>query len=179
MAGESNEAGHEFSDGVEKCIKRIGEGKLAIDAACMRELVRAYRAQAVRYVQAYCIMADSQPSYLRMATVVAAAIRAEFGDDAPLKQVVQLAEALGVEDSLRSIGVFESLDAAAAEPRQRAAAREWWKQGEKTEATCDECRGSLRRGDGYLVSGRGIMIGDKRIEFGDELLCANCFGKAR
>jgi hypothetical protein len=179
MPKVSNEAIRAFNEGFEKCYQRIGGGKIAMDSTCIRELVRANPEVAYRTVEIYCFLAQSQPGYLQTAVIIATAYQVEFRDESLSKMVEERAHALGAEKHLEGIGFYADMDEARTEPPERAAARAWWQTSGKTDGRCDNCNRPMRRGEGYLIRGRAMMIDGKRIELGEELICQACFHQLR
>ncbi len=175
MSKVSIEAICAFSEGIEKCTKRIGGGKVGIDSACLRDLVRNNRDAAYRYVELQCLMAESQPGYLQPAIIVASGYQIEFGDDSLYQMVMVKAKELEAEGHIQSIGFAKSMEDATAEPPERVAAEAWWQKSGQTEGRCDNCSQPLRRGEGYLIKGRSMMIGTTHVDMGEEIICQNCF----
>jgi hypothetical protein len=124
-------------------------------------------------------MAASQPGYLQPAIMVAAAYRVEFEDNELMELVTNRARELGAEEHLESVGFAASTAELQKEPPEREAARQWWKSSNKKDGMCDSCREPLRRGEGYLIDGRLMMIGEQKINLGIEILCQRCFEKYR
>lgn len=179
MANVSNESIRAFTDGMEKCMKKIGGGKVGMDSTCIRNLVRAHKDVAYRYVELHCMMAQSQPGYVQPAIIIATAYQIEFQDDTLYQMVMNRAKELGAEKHLQAIGIFPNIEEAAAEPPARAEAKAWWRETDKKEGRCDNCARPLRRGEGYMIHGRAYMIGSQRIEMGDEIICQDCFNALR
>jgi hypothetical protein len=175
MPKVSDEAIRAFSEGIEKCTNKIGGGKVGIDSACLRVLIRNNRDAAYRYVELHCLMAESQPGYLQPAIIVASAYQIEFGDDSLYQMVMVKVKELEAEGHIQSIGYAKSLEEATAEPPERVAAKAWWQKSGQTEGRCDNCYQPLRRGEGYLIEGRSMMIGATRVDMGEEIICQNCF----
>jgi len=179
MGNVSNEAIRVFNTGLEKCTKKIGGGKVGMDSICVRNLVRANKDVAYRYVELHCLMAQSQPGYVQPAIIIATAYQVEFKDDTLYQMVMKTAKDLGAEKHLESIGVSKTMDEATSEPPQREAARAWWHKTERTEGRCDNCNRPLRRGEGYLITGRSFMIDNQRVDMGEEIICQECFNSLR
>jgi CHAT domain-containing protein len=164
-----------FATDFRQCMQRVGNRRVAIDSMCIRQLVRASPPIAYRFVELHCMMAQSQPGYLQPAFLVATAYLIEFDDDTLTKMVMDRATELGATEHLQDIGIAKDMEAARTEPSERKAAKEWWQTSGQTEGYCDNCRRPLRRGEGYLISGRSLGIGDMRVDLGEELLCPTCF----
>jgi hypothetical protein len=162
-----------FNSEFETCVRRIGGGKIGFDIDCLRALVRKYRLGAERWVQVHLMAAASQPGYLQPAVIVAGAIQVEFGDDSLYRQVVERANELGTDTLTRITRVAEPGKA------RRDAAREWWKRTQKQTAMCDGCGDGLKPDEGYLISGRRVVLGDKTVNLCEELLCEQCFERSQ
>jgi hypothetical protein len=175
MPKVSREAFRAFNEGLDQCMKKLGGGKIGMDSICVGNMVRANKDAAYRYVEIHCVMAQSQPGYLQFAIAIATAYYVEFQDDTLAQMVMNKVNELGAEKHLASIGYAKNLEAVATEPPEREAARAWWRKTGRTEASCDNCNRPLRRGEGYSISGRIFILGNKRIEMGDELICQECF----
>lgn len=179
MPKVSNEALRAFNEGLDKCTKKLGGGKLGMDSTCVRNLVRANKDAAYRYVEIHCVMAQSQPGYVQPALIIAAAYQVEFEDDTLYQMVMNTAKELGAEKHINSLGMFKNLDEATTEPPQREAARDWWRRTGRADGRCDNCNHPLRRGEGYMISGRSFMLGDRRMDRGEELVCQECFNSIK
>jgi hypothetical protein len=175
MTNVSNDELRRFDEEVRASQRRIGGGRVAMDSTALRKAIRSHREAACRYVEIHCAMAASQPGYLQPAFVVATAYQVEFNDDSLVSMVAERAKSLDAWDDISRIGIARDMESASGEPPEREAARQWWKTSPKEGGICDECRTPLRRGDGYLIDGRIILIGEKKIEAGLELLCQKCF----
>ncbi len=69
------------------------------------------------------------------------------------------------------------VDAMESERRTRdkgAAAREWERLS-RTQGRCDECSCPITSQDSYLVLGPTVMIGSRRIQSGNYLVCETCY----
>jgi len=179
MANVSNESIKAFNDGLGKCTKKIGGGKVGMDSTCVRNLVRANRDVAYRYVELHCLAAQSQPGYVQPAIVIATAYQLEFQDDTLYQMVMNRVKELGAEKHLQSLGFSPNIEKATAEPPARAEAKAWWRETDMKEGRCDNCNRHLRRGEGYMIHGRAYMMGSQRIEMGDEIICQDCFNDLR
>ncbi|HKY44137.1 MAG TPA: hypothetical protein VJM50_13715 [Pyrinomonadaceae bacterium] len=175
MPKVSNEAFRAFNEGLEKCTKKVGGGKIGMDTICVRNLVRANKDAAYRFVEIHCMMAPSQPGYVQPAIIIATAYQIEFQDNTLYEMVMNTAKELGAEKHINALGMFKNLEEATTEPPQREAAREWWRKTGQADGRCDNCNRSLRRGEGYMISGRTFRIGDQRMDMGEELICQDCF----
>jgi hypothetical protein len=173
----SNEELKAFDGGFRDCMKRLGGGKVGIDSTCVRKLVRLHPEPACRFVEIHCFMAQSQPGYLQPALIVAGAYQVEFNDPRLMNMVAEKAKALGAEDHLAGIRFAPDLERASQEPPERAAAREWWRTSDKDQGRCDNCSRPVRRGDGYLITGRQMMMGERILDMGTELVCRDCFDR--
>ncbi len=172
-----NEDLDKFDQELRQAMQRIGGGKVAVDSKGVRAAVRNHKAAAYRYVELQCYMAASQPGYLQPALMVAGAYQVEFADDGLMRMVLDKATELDAMDHLNGVGYAPSMAELPKEPPEREAARQWWKSSEKQEGKCDSCQAPLRRGEGYLLRGRIMMIGPMKVNLGDELLCQACFGQ--
>lgn len=179
MPHVSNEVLATFNQGYEACQQRIGGGKVGVDSTCVRTLVRGSREAALRFVELHCVMASSQPGYLQSAIVVATAYQVEFQDTTLVEMVMERAQALQAHDALSSIRMATNRKELAKEPPERTAAKAWWRANDRTEAHCDECNRPLRRGEGYEITGRVAVMGDVRIDLGEEIVCETCFRSLR
>jgi hypothetical protein len=177
MPNVSNESIRAFNDGLEKCTMKLGGGKVGMDSTCIRNLVRAYKDVAYRYVELHCLMAQSQPGYVQPAIIIATAYQIEFNDDTLYQMVMKTVKDLGAEEHLESLGFSRNVKEATSEPPQREAARAWWRKTGRADAKCDNCSRPMRRGEGYMINGRYAMLGKTRIEQGEELICQECFNK--
>ncbi|MCX6678643.1 MAG: hypothetical protein NTU95_11975 [Methanothrix sp.] len=166
-----------FDKGFHDCMERIGGGKVAADTTCVRRLVRLQPQIACRFVEIHCFMAQSQPGYLQPALMVAGAYQVEFNDDCLMKMVLDKAKDLKAEDHLARIRFAPDMDSLSRELPERTAAREWWRSSVKEQGHCDNCSKPIRRGEGYLISGRQMMMGEHIIDLGKELVCRDCFDK--
>jgi len=175
----SNEALHAFNEGFDKCMQKLGNRRVGVDSTCLRKLVRENQEIVWRFVELYCVMAQSQPGYLQTVFIVATAYQIEFQDDTLVKMVMEQVDALGAGEHLRDISAAKTIDEAHADPPERTAAIAWWQSSDKTVGRCDNCSRPLRRGEGYLISGRAMMIGSMRVELGNELICQECFNRIR
>ena len=179
MVNVSNEEIDRFDRAIRSAIKRLGGGKVGIEADALRDVVRPHKDAAYRYVEIYCKMAASQPGYLQMAMVVAGAYQVEFKDDTLATMVMARARQLGAMEHLKAIGFAPNEDELGKEPPEREAARQWWRSTSRSDGMCDLCRHPLRRGDGYLLDGRLTMIGKMKVNNGVEILCKSCFEEHR
>ncbi|MFO1432754.1 MAG: hypothetical protein U1F76_21975 [Candidatus Competibacteraceae bacterium] len=168
-----------FDQEFRQAFQRLGGGKIAADSNSVRAAVRSNQAAAYRYVEIHCQMAASQPGYRQPAIAVAAAYQVEFNDPVLVELVMKRAEELNAMEHLKSIGFAPNMAELQKEPPEREAARQWWKSSSKNDVMCDSCRIPLHRGDGYLIDGRLVMIGEMKINLGIEILCQNCFQKYR
>lgn len=175
MPKVSNEALRTFNEGLDKCMKKLGGGRIFMDTTCVRSVVRANKEAAYRYVKLHLMLAQSQPGYVQLAFSIATAYQIEFQDDTLVQMVMNTVKELGAEKHLSSIGVAKNFEEATTEPPEREAARAWWRTTGRADGKCDRCNRPLRRGEGYLVSGHAVMVGGTRFEMGDELICQECF----
>lgn len=171
----SNKELEAFAHGFDGCLKRLGDGKLAADTTRIRALVRRHPEVAYRFVEIHCVAAQSQPGYLQPAVIVAGAYQAELGDDCLMKMVHDKARAMGAEEHLARVGIVGENDNPMREPPEREAACDWWRRSDKERALCDNCAAPVRRGDGYLISGRRLQAGKLVADLGEELVCCECF----
>jgi CRISPR/Cas system-associated protein Cas10 (large subunit of type III CRISPR-Cas system) len=168
-----------FDQDLRKSFQRLGGGKLGLDSNSVRAAVRSNKDAAYRYVEIHCHMAAGQPGYLQPAIIVATAYQVEFDDETLVDMVMKRANDLNAMAHLEAVGYAPSLADLQKEPPEREAARQWWKSSSIKEGMCDSCRTPLRRGDGYLLNGRLVMLGELKINLGTELLCRECFEKYR
>lgn len=168
-----------FDQALRSSYQRVGGGKIGFDTDAVRAAVRSNKAAAYRYVELHCHMATSQPGYLQPAMMVAVAYQVEFNDKSPVEMVLKRAEELNAMEHLESMGFASSMADLEKEPPEREAARQWWRSSSKKDGMCDACRTPLRRGEGYLLDGRLMMIGELKMNMGKEVLCARCFQKYR
>jgi hypothetical protein len=133
MVNVSSEELKKFAEELEKCSKKIGGGKIGMDATCVRELVRTHRDAGYRFVEIHCLMAQSQPGYLQPALIIATAYQVEFADETLVNQVMKLAEELNAWEHFKAIGYFKNWQDVGKVPRERTAAIDWWKSSTKTE----------------------------------------------
>lgn len=173
----SNDELKEFDKGFHSSLKRLGDGKVAIDSNLVRQLVRQYPKAASRYVEMHCVMAQSQPGYLQPALIVAGAYQIEFNDDCLMEMVTSKADKLGAEDDLKGVQFMRDIESFSKETPEREAAREWWRRTGREDGRCDNCAEPIRRGQGYLIKGRRMMMGDRILEMGEELICSGCYTK--
>lgn len=159
----------------EKALEEItkhGPAGLQIPLDELGKIVANAPDDARLFVARRCRMAASQPGHLEIAAVVGRLFFEHFGDNSLLEQVVKKAKRLDAIDVLASVAIADD----AAEPPQRARARDFWATRISTEpALCDQCGEVLARGDGYLESGRIDRKLGIDINFGDELVCERCF----
>lgn len=179
MTSVNNQEIREFSQEFEKCYQRIGNGKVAMDSTYLANLIRAKPKEAKRFIEIYCMLAQSQPGYLQPAYLVATAYSFVLQDNSMLEIVKQRVEELDAFEYIKSIATFKSLDEAKAIPPERTAAIEWWKNSGREDGSCDHCAKRLRKGEGYLIKDQVVYLGDQRVELGDEVICQDCFNKLR
>lgn len=110
----SNEELDRFQKSLDACFERLGSGKLGISATKLREVVRQQKHAAYRYVELHLVAAAGQPGYLQPATLVATAIRVEFGDDEPTRRVQERAVELGARPETWMPGTSLDLESARA-----------------------------------------------------------------
>jgi hypothetical protein len=175
MVQVSNEELRRFDEKLKACQRRIGGGKVAMDSDALRKAIRLHKEAAYRYVEIHCAMAASQPGYLQPAMIVASGFQVEFDDASLVSMVGERAKALNAWEHIKRIGISPDMESAQGEPPEKEAARQWWKNSPKDSGMCDECRAPLRRGEGYLVDGRVLVIGEQKVNVGLELLCQTCF----
>ncbi|MFP5247579.1 MAG: hypothetical protein ACLGH0_12885 [Thermoanaerobaculia bacterium] len=175
MAHVSNEQLNVFDEQLRACTQKQPDGRVAIDTAAVRRLVRRMPEVARRFVELHCIAAASNPKMLQAAVLVASAYHVELDDSAPLEQVYETAREVGGEEILERMGAGRPV--ALQDRPERKAALQWWRSHQKQEAHCDNCNRRMQRGEGFLTSGRVIRMGDYRMPLGDELLCEECFRK--
>jgi len=179
MPQVSNEALLAFDEGFKACMRKIGGGKVGLDSTCVRELVRRSRDAAHRFVELHCVMASSQPGYLQTAIVVATAYQVEFEDPSLTRMVMERVNELDAHTDVGSIRSAKNWEALAEEPPERAAAKAWWRSNDRVDGRCDNCNRPIRRGEGYQISGRAVLMGESRIDLGEEIVCEACFHEIR
>lgn len=81
-------------------MKRLAPGQVELDTACVREAVRARPDAARRYARLHCVIAQTDPSHLRGAGIVAMAIAIELGDWQPAQEVRERAEEIGADPAI-------------------------------------------------------------------------------
>ena len=143
----------------------------------MRAAVRKRPAVAERYVELTCIAATTNPSVIQSAMMIATAYQVEFDDSSLMKKVLETAKATGGEKWLQRMGAPKRPDeyVPVDQRPQREAAKKWWRSNSMQEARCDNCNRPLQRGEGFAIEGRVCIVGDRRIDMGQELVCETCF----
>jgi hypothetical protein len=177
MPHVSNEEIRAFGNAIDACIEHVASGGVRVDATGIRTAVRERRAAAERYIELLCLAAATNPSVVQSAVWIATAYQVEFSDAAPLQKVLETAKATGGETWLRRMGTpARPGDYVPLEERpERKAAKDWWRSNKKQDAICDKCNRRIQRGEGFVIEGRKMMLGDRLLDMGKDLFCENCF----
>lgn len=183
MAKVSNEAVEKFGKCLNEIMHRIGGGKVGVNTTALRKLVHEDRGTAVRVVEIYCAMAQSNPALFQGALLIAAAYQVEFKDTSLVEMVQDQAKTAGAEEWLREIDILKEMPMPGQEPPERVAAKEWWKSSGRQDGRCDNCYRPMKRGEGYLVHGPIFVMesdsGPISIDMGEEIICEECFRKTK
>ena len=183
MGKVSNDAIKKFTNRMNACMKRIGGGRIAMDTGAIKALVRKERETAVRMVEIYCHMAQSNHAYFQGALMIATAYYVEFDDRSLMQMVHKKVKAAGAEDLLKRVSFLKEMPTPNQESPERTAAKEWWRKTGRQQGLCDECGKPMLRGEGYLVRGPVLEFetpsGSKLIDVGEEIICQNCFQKTK
>lgn len=89
-----------FENAFDECSETVGNRKVKISTIKLRQVVKEQRRAAYQFVETHLMMAAAQPGYLQPASIVAAALMAEFDDPAPMRRVQERAEELDVPPEL-------------------------------------------------------------------------------
>jgi hypothetical protein len=173
----SNEEIRAFGTEIDACIQRRPGGGVQIDTSAIRAAVRKRHAVAERYVELTCMAATTNPAIIQSAMLIATAYQVEFDDLSLTQKVLETAKATGGETWLQRMGAPKRPDEYVPidQRPQRQAAKAWWRSNTKQEALCDNCNRRLLRGEGFVIEGRVCVVGDRRINMGEELVCEKCF----
>lgn len=176
-----NEGLREFDRQLDSCVAEVAGRGIRIDLAAVERLTRSDPASARSFIERQCRLAASQPAYLQLALAVASAYHTALGDPSLVVRVRERAASLFAEDIFEAgWAVFETAEAAAAEPAERERAREWWRnQPFDRSASCDECCEPISRGDGYLANSRTGKLFGSEVRLDPLLLCRRCFHQPR
>jgi hypothetical protein len=89
-----------FEKSFDECCEIAGNGKLRISTVRLRQVVRKQRRAACQFIESHMLLAAAQPGYLQPASIVAAALMAEFNDSGPMRRIEERAQELGAPPEL-------------------------------------------------------------------------------